>query len=457
MKFLYRGRYALGVVASAAILTGCGGSQPPIGAGGAMQQAPPVRGSWAPLRREHKPVVLYSFSGSPDGAEPMSGVVYQAPNTDLGFGTTLMGGDANNDGTVYGLTEGKKNVWKESVLYTFKGANYSDGSEPAGITGIIERSQQAPDAIVTTVAGGTSNNGTVVELTPSSSVPWTERFIYSFRGTPDGANPYGPVIADKAGNLYGTTSAGGKSGAGTVYRMSLEGSSYIETVLYSFRSGTDGDHPYSGLIIDEKGALYGTTVEGGATGSGTVFKLAPSGSGYTESILYSFQGPPNDGAEPYGGLTPVGTLPLTANGHVIGMSSSGGNQGYGTIYQLTLSGSHAKETVLWNFGTVSGDGAYPYGNACTDKKGVIYGTTRAGGSGGSSGLGTFFTLTPSSSTYKESVYSFTGANGANPYAGPSVDSKGNLYVTTASGGSKDEGAVVTDLGPDNVRKKHIAC
>ena len=150
--------------------------------------------------------------------------------------------------------------------------------------------------------------------------------------------------------------------------MAPKGSSYIETVLYSFRGGTDGDQPYAGLIIDEKGVLYGTTVGGGSTGSGTVFKLTPYASGYTESILYSFQGPPYDGAEPYGGLTAVGTLPLAAGGKVVGMASSGGNQGYGTIYQLTLSGSHAKKSVLWNFGSVPGDGAIRMGMFAPTKR-----------------------------------------------------------------------------------------
>jgi hypothetical protein len=100
------------------------------------------------------------------------------------------------------------------------------------------------------------------------------------------------------------------------------------------------------------------------------------------------------------------------------------------------------ESVLWNFGSVSGDGAYPYGGVLVNKKGAITGTTVEGGSGGSSGPGTIFTLTPSGSTYKEAVYSFTGTNGANPYAGPSVDKKGNLYVTTSVGGKKNDGAVV---------------
>jgi hypothetical protein len=154
MTSLHQGRYRLGVVASVAILTACGGSQPPIGAGGATQQATPVRGTVAPLRREHKPVVLYSFLGPPDGDEPRSGVdVYQGPNSNAGLiGTTLLGGDANNDGTVYGLTKGKNGAWTESVLYTFGGASFGDGSEPTGIkpgggrlrSGLHAHSEQHP-------------------------------------------------------------------------------------------------------------------------------------------------------------------------------------------------------------------------------------------------------------------------------------------------------------------------
>ena len=441
MTFLYQGRYSVGVVASVAILTACGGSQPPIEAPGATPQLT-IRTRHQNAAAKGKVTVLYSFAGSPDGAEPWSGVVAftkrQAPAPrPRAIGTTLMGGDSNNDGTVYGLTPGKKGAWTESVLYTFRGANYSDGSEPVGIWKPLDATSPL---FITTLAGGTYGAGAVVELSPSSGGSWTENVLYSFGPSPDGQSPYAAVVGDKAGNLYGTTSAGGKFGAGTVYRMAPKGSSYIETVLYSFRGGTDGDQPYAGLIVDEKGGLYGTTVGGGSTGSGTVFKLTPSGSGYTESILYSFQGAPYDGAEPYGGLTAVGTLPLAAGGKVVGMASSGGNQGYGTIYELTLSGSRAKESVLWNFGNVSGDGAYPYGAPLVTKKGVIAGTTYGGGSGGSSGLGTLFTLTPSSSsTYKENVYSFTGANGANPYAGPSVDSNGKMYLTATKGGGKVHG------------------
>jgi uncharacterized repeat protein (TIGR03803 family) len=435
------GRYAVSIIAGLALLAACGQSQSPIGALSATQQVP------ARMPRQNADAkgvfkVLYNFVGSPDGSEPLSGVEADDPASQpYVTGATIMGGDANNDGTVYGLTKGKKGSSTESVLYTFSGYP-NDGSEPVSVRK-IKGIAAGSDYFITTLAGGATNNGTVAELTPNSSGPWTESFVYSFAGTPDGANPWAPVIADKAGNLYGTTSAGGTDNAGTVYRMSPKASSYSETVLYSFQGGTDGDAPYAGLIMDKKGALYGTTVLGGSSGLGAVFKLTPSRSGYTESILYSFQGPPNDGQYPYGPLTPSGgSLALAADGKVVGMTSGGGNQGDGIVYELTVSGSSAKESVLWNFGNVSGDGAVPYGGVCIDKKGVIYGTTESGGSGGSSGLGTFFTLTPSSGTYKESVYSFIGANGAHPYAGPTVDSKGNLYVTTRSGGSKDKGAVL---------------
>jgi len=438
-------RSALCMGAALVTLAGCGGSQPPISAPRAIQAA--SIGMQRQSADAKKPVkVLYSFTGSPDGAEPHTGVIAltkrQAPSGPRVIGTTLIGGDSNNDGTVYGLTPGTKGAWTESVLYAFKGATTGDGSEPVGIWKPLDASSPL---FVTTLYGGTYGVGAVVQLTPSSSGPWTENVLYSFGPSPDGQSPYGPVIADAKGNLYGTTSIGGSKGFGIVYRMQPKGSSYTESVLYSFEGGNDGANPHAGLIIDKKGALYGTTLGGGGSGDfGTVFKLTPSGSGYTETVLHAFQGPPNDGANPFGGLTAVGTLPLAAGGKVIGMASSGGNQGYGVVYELTPTGSTFKESVLWNFGSILGDGKYPQGDVCVDKKGAIAGTTTAGGSGSSSGLGTFFYLTPSGSTYKESVYSFTGANGATPYAGPSSDDEGNLYVTTAAGGTKNIGAASTD-------------
>ncbi|MGC9991738.1 MAG: choice-of-anchor tandem repeat GloVer-containing protein [Candidatus Cybelea sp.] len=371
---------------------------------------------------------IYNFEGSPDGQQPEASITFQG-KIDIGLTTTTRGGDSNNDGTVVQFRRKQPGKWTESVLYTFKGASYGDGSEPVG----IQKEWDGTSPIfLSAAAGGASNNGALVGLTPTSSGPWTESFIYSFGGTPDGATPWGGVVADKAGNLYGTTEAGGTNSTGTVYRMQPKVSSYTESVLYSFQGGTDGDGPLGALIIDKKGALYGTTESGGSAGYGTVFKLAPSGSGYTESILHSFLGY-SDGLRPESGL-----IAHTAT-DFYGTTVYGGVNNDGTVYRLTSSGSGYK--VLWNFGSVSGDGVDPTGGLCVSKKGVIYGTTLGGGAAGSSGLGTFFTLTPSGGTYKESVYSFTGANGAYPFAGPSVDTKGHLYVTTEAGGTKNDGAV----------------
>jgi uncharacterized repeat protein (TIGR03803 family) len=188
----------------------------------------------------------------------------------------------------------------------------------------------------------------------------------------------GNPIEDAQGNIYGTTEAGGAYGFGTVYRMQPSGTLYGETILHSFDSG-DGQNPYGALIMDRKDNLYGTTYVGGSAGEGTVFKLTPSkkGGGYTESILHSFQGAPYDGsrltAGPCGG--PADSI--------YGTTEEGGTNNVGTVYKLTPSGNTYKETIVWNFGSVQGDGAYPVGGVIVNRKGVIYGTTLAGGSGGS--------------------------------------------------------------------------
>jgi uncharacterized repeat protein (TIGR03803 family) len=155
--------------------------------------------------------------------------------------------------------------------------------------------------------------------------------LYSFANSPDGAGPFAGLTLDSAGNLYGTTVTGGASGTGTVFKLAPNGSAgYTESVLYSFGAGPDGANPYAGLILDSAGNLYGTTPMGGASGFGTVFQLAPNGSaGYTESVLYSFGAGP-DGEAPYAGLI------LDSAGNLYGTTFGGGSSGNGTVFKVTL-------------------------------------------------------------------------------------------------------------------------
>ena len=258
----------------------------------------------------------------------------------------------------------------------------------------------------------------MVAAAPSAWAAPTETVLYSFGGSPDGASPYGGLISDSAGNLYGTTVYGG-AGAGTVFKLSPSGT---ETVLYSFTGGSDGAYPYAGLIADSAGNLYGTTFGGGASYAGTVFKLSPSG---TETVLHSFAW--SDGALPYGGLI------ADSAGNLYGTTWNGGSGSCGTVFKLSPSGT---ETVLYSF-TCGIDGAYPYAGLIADGAGNLYGTTSGGGA---SYAGTAFKLSPSGT--ETVLYSFTGGtDGGHPYAGLIADGGGNLYGTTGGGGALNAGTV----------------
>ena len=244
--------------------------------------------------------------------------------------------------------------------------------------------------------------------------------MYSFPGAPNGANPWASLVRDKQGNVYGTTEGGGINGGcggscglGTVFKLDANGE---ETALYAFTGGGDGGVPEAGLVLDARGNLYGTTVNGGASGNGVVFKVEPSGK---ESVLHSFTGGA-DGAAPQAGLL------LDDEGNLYG-TAPGGGSGSGTVFKLDANGN---ETVLHSF-TGAPDGAGPVASLVRDKQGNLYGTTLGGGT---FGRGTVFKLDP---TGNETVlYSFTGgADGGSPYAGLVRDDHGNLYGTTFYGGN----------------------
>ena len=250
--------------------------------------------------------VIYSFAGGSDGADPLAGLVRDAASNL--YGTTYAGGDYGS-GTVFKLDT----TGKEAVLHSFSGG--PDGGYPyAGL--ILDA---AGNLYGTADAGGVHNYGAVFEMPAGGA----EGVLYSFTGTGgDGADPLAGLIRDGVGNLYGTTASGGAFGLGTVFKVSAGGA---ETVLHSFRGGSDGEYPYASVIRDAAGNLYGTTYGGGASGWGTVFEINPTGK---ETVLFSFAGAA-DGASPEGGLV------QDAAGHLYGTTKYGGTLGAGTVFELS--------------------------------------------------------------------------------------------------------------------------
>ena len=221
-------------------------------------------------------------------------------------------------------------TYREKLLYSFTGT--TDGASPEA--SLVR--DRAGNLYGTALLGGDpsctqwqgNSCGVVFEVTKTGK----ETVLYSFTGTPDGASPYAPVVRDAAGNLYGTTYAGGVSGGcGAVYEVTDTGN---ESVLFSF-NGTDGCQPDSGLIRDKAGNLFGTTGDGGPSGYGTVFKLDTSG---TETVLHFFSGLPD-------GESPIAGLARDTKGNLYGTTFNGGS-GYGTVFKVDANGT---ETVLYSF------------------------------------------------------------------------------------------------------------
>ena len=338
---------------------------------------------------------LHAFTGGKDGSGPVAGLLAAKGGTL--YGTTASGG-SSNFGTVFKEKPPafQNGVWTESVLYSFKGG--IDGSEP--VAGLI--AGQNGVLYGTTKLGGTSSLGTVFELMPPATpgTPWTESVLYSFAGGADGETPVAGLVAGKDGTLYGTTSGGGTSGLGTVFALTpppTPGDPWTEGVLYSFPGAPDGNDPVAGLIIDQSGTLYGTTLYGGlisssrANGSGTVFTLTPpaaAGDSWAENIIYSFGAFSGDGYAPVAGL-------LSSGGMLTGTTTGGSQRAGGTVYQLTppaVPGGVWTETILHQFSGGTKDGSGPSGGVIVGPNSELYGTTQTGGAG--AGLGTVFEVTP---------------------------------------------------------------
>jgi len=312
-----------------------------------------------------KLTVVYSFKGGTDGASPQSFLIEDTAGRF--YGTTSAGG-AHDVGTVYRLAG-----TSETVLHSFGGK--SDGSGPEAGLAI----DSAGNLYGTTASGGAYGNGTVFMLSHQGSV-WKEQILYNFGTGTDAATPVGGVTLDSAGNLYGTTSAGGAYGLGTVFELT-KASGWAETILYSFQDSDDGAVPYAGLVADGAGNFYGAATEGGSQGGGTVFELTPSGSNWNFSVVQSVPG--------WGISGSFRNVVLDASGNIYATTHCDGNYNAGTVYELTPSGQSWTYTLLYTF-TGGNDGLYSYSNLVIHD-GKLYGTTKQGGT---SGDGVLFEVTP---------------------------------------------------------------
>jgi uncharacterized repeat protein (TIGR03803 family) len=337
----------------------------------------------SPASGHWRETILYKFSGGSDGKYPSSGLIRDSAGNF--YGTTSQGGSSSCGCGVVFEVDASGTL---SVLYSF---TQTGGEYPSG--GLIFDARG--DLFGTTQNGGAYGNGVVFELIPSSDGSWTEKVLYSFtNNSGDGANPETGVVRDNAGNLYGTTSYGGNNpGDGTVFELRHSGSGWTESILYSFTGGADGSRPFAGLTIHD-GKLYGTTIAGGG-GEGVVFELQSGSSGWTEAVIYAFKGHP-DGASPEAGVI------FDKSGNLYGTTYSGGWRycfiGCGTIFKLTpKSGGGWQETVLYHFnGRGVSDGENSEASLLRDAKGHLYGTTPVGGAAKRcpSGCGVVFELSP---------------------------------------------------------------
>jgi uncharacterized repeat protein (TIGR03803 family) len=266
--------------------------------------------------------VIHYFTGGADGSGPGSGLTFDQHGHLYGMTPT---GGANGLGTIYEMRLQSNGAWRLHVIHTFTGGN--DGSSASAGRLILDA---AGNLYGVATVGGANGKGVAFQITHSETTGWTLLPLYAFKDQPDGALPYGGLIFDKAGNLYGTTYYAGLNDVGTVYKLSPTNGSWTETVLYNFKGGTDGSSPISTLVSDAKGNLYGTTSEGGTgCACGVIFRLARGANNtWTEGVAYRFPGAPNAGFS-YNGMI------ADSAGNFYGATTHGGPSNDGTIYQFT--------------------------------------------------------------------------------------------------------------------------
>jgi uncharacterized repeat protein (TIGR03803 family) len=375
--------------------------------------------------------VLHEFKGPADGAYPSSGLTADAAGNLYGA-TQTMG--PNSGGTIYRFSPNGNGGWSFETIYAFTGG--ADGGAPLGT--LIFDAQG--NGYGTVSAGGANGFGAVYKLTPpAKGNTWSETVLYSFQANTDGELPFGELVFDATGNLYGTTSRGGQghlgcfqAGCGTIYELTpRKNGTWGEIVLHRFSDAFgQGAEPRDGLVFDAAGNLYGTTNSGGnndvcntfnADGCGEAFELMPLGGNKWQIVnLIDFND--TDGGNPRAGVT------LDGKGNLYGVTTIGGNLGGGTLFSFTQHDGKWVKGKGINFPHESG----PSGRLVIDPSGLIYGTTYQGGP---NVAGSIFQLDPG--TWKlQTLYNFQVSGrytGDDPLSGPFVYN-GGVFVTTTNGG-----------------------
>jgi uncharacterized repeat protein (TIGR03803 family) len=394
--------------------------------------------------RAQSETVLYDFAGGSDGIEPLS--VIFGPDGHL-YGT--------NESTAFELSP-VSGVWTLNTLYNFTGTGFGG----VWVQGLIFDAAGTLYGVTAGGNNGCFQQGCgmVFELSPVSG-GWIEKTLYSFTGKGDGAAPWTNLTLDKAGNIYGTTTLGGNLacigpgglGCGVVFKLTPVSDGWQETVLYTFTGRKDGGVPYGGVIFDATGNLYGAASSGGDlncrkgnNGCGVVFKLSPTASGsWKETIIHTFSGR-NDGSVPTNGII------SDSAGNLYGAASQGGPDNGGTVFKLVPDSAGGWNwSTLHNFNVLEGN--LP-ASLSLDSAGNLYGTTVRGGDlqlvCAPLGCGTVFELSPASGGgWNEKVLHIFagGSDGNHPTGNLALDGTGHLYGTAEGGGTG--GGLVFEITP----------
>jgi uncharacterized repeat protein (TIGR03803 family) len=382
-------------------------------------------------------ITLANMASGDEETQPSSLIADAAGDL---FGTTpIAGANDDDDGTVFEVAK-TKSGYASAPATRLDFAGFG-GAKPGG--SLI--TDAAGDLFGTTTAGGFFNRGVVFELAKTDNGYAKAPTVLAVFSGPNGQNPIGSLVTDAAGDLFGVTTYGGASGDGTVFEIVKNAGGFDGTpVTLANFTGADGANPYAGLVADAAGDLFGTTSDGGADNDGTVFEIAKTKGGYAAAptTLVSFSGA--DGEFPVA----AGNLVMDSAGNLFGMTSNGGANGYETVFEIakTNGGYADAPTVLVSFGFQ--DGASPNGSLLLDAAGNLFGAAEFGGANGE---GAVFEIAKTKSGYAKTptlLVNFNGTNGANPVGSLIADASGNLFGATYAGGAESSGTVfeITDSG-----------